>query len=699
MSSAVGGAPPSHHPSDSLNGRNPTIPAIPAVNGNSIDHSRKPSMTVTPAGTTGFTPNGGALGGRQNKPDVQFGSVNASAASPALGTTPPTLAHQNSSSLGVNQINHRVNSPIPSPSPIPQPANPSGGRPPSTFGSQGNGLVFGQQGGEQGDPSVGSLLITLDRHIDNKQGLARPMSQLQYGGSDHMRRNSSQSMHSEMSNSGLPTGPQSRPYGMQGGRGRGGYQSFQGQPYGSPYNSRGAPNNRGNPHFNPSRGQHNQYTGSPHMTTRTPTLVNSTPGGTPFMPPNQMMQPMQGPNGVPFYPVNNFPPQIPFPPEEPIRGKPGKRKTGAVRGSRGRGTGRGGHENGAPRLSRDPALGHYPPPLPPMQSIPFAPGAPGPICPLPDLSLASGYFEHFLTQAKGTAADPSIQQYYNQNMQNLHGMGYQQGMNQYPGYPPQSPRPPFQQGYQPMQQNYGNQPQPQSMSRQSSAMSIPERPTSTIEHPQTPSIPNQAPHTSSRTPSMSTNKSNFTIPPKKRNAIQIKNPAGEIVEFKPSKTPASPATVQPPSASVTPSIPTPPQPEVAAPEPAQPQADASAKSAEEKRRAMQEAVKARIAQETKPDKVEDKAHEKAEIEAEEAEAAKVEAEEAKETAEALEKEAAEAEQKVEAAKPAQPEEEDEPTLPAPSEEPKPAADDDEIDFDALEAEMAAAEAEAVSIHI
>jgi translation initiation factor 4G len=148
MSTAVGIAHQTHNPSDSVNGRNPTIPAIPSVNGN--DHSRKPSMTVTPAGTT---TNGNAPTGNQNKSSIQFGSMNAPGGSPAMGT--PPLAHQPSSSLGVNQLNPRMISPSNSPSPIPQPNQVSGGRPPSTFQGQGNGMpVFGAQGPEQTDASV-----------------------------------------------------------------------------------------------------------------------------------------------------------------------------------------------------------------------------------------------------------------------------------------------------------------------------------------------------------------------------------------------------------------------------------------------------------------------------------------------------------------------------------------------------------------
>ena len=158
MSTAVGGAQNTHNSTESVNGRHPTIPAIPSVNGS--DHTRKPSMTVTPAGATTFSPNGSAPAGNQTKANIQFGSMNVPGGSPAMGTPPP-LAHQNSSSLGVNQLNPRMTSPANSPSPIPQPNQVSGGRPPSTLQGPGNGVVFGAQP-EQNDPSVRKIINTAD---------------------------------------------------------------------------------------------------------------------------------------------------------------------------------------------------------------------------------------------------------------------------------------------------------------------------------------------------------------------------------------------------------------------------------------------------------------------------------------------------------------------------------------------------------
>jgi translation initiation factor 4G len=157
MSAAAGGRPPADAISP-VNGRNPTIPAVPSVggptivNGNSVDHIRKPSFIVSPGGATNPSTNGGAVGGGQNKTNsIQFGSMNVSG-SPAQNNQPP-LASQSPSTLGVAPPNPRINSPQSSPSPIPQPAA-SGGRPPSSLQGQSNELRFGQIGGDPNDANV-----------------------------------------------------------------------------------------------------------------------------------------------------------------------------------------------------------------------------------------------------------------------------------------------------------------------------------------------------------------------------------------------------------------------------------------------------------------------------------------------------------------------------------------------------------------
>ncbi|KAI1614951.1 translation initiation factor eIF-4F [Exophiala viscosa] len=626
MSAAVGGAPPTHNHSESMNGRNPTIPAIPSVNGNVSlpDSTSKPSMTVTPAGAT---TNGGASSGPQNKPGIQFGSIGmANANSPAMGT--PSLALQNSSNLSVAGLNPGATSPSNSPSPIPQPAVVSGGRPPSSFQGQGNGYTFGQMP-TPADPS-------------DPSGLSRPMSQLQFGAQqDHMRRGSSQSVHSDVGGPGLPTGPGRGGYQGQGGRGRGFNPSYQQPMQYSPHQSFRPPSNgRVMQGGYQGRGQQlPHYQGSPAMGTRSPALVNATPG-TPNMNPLHMVGGMQGmpgqPNGYYMGPQHGF-------------------------------------------------------------------GLP-------------------------TQADPSIQMLYQQQ---YYGPGGMQG--QYPPQymQPQSPRPPFQQNaYAPnMQPAYSNQGAPPSMSRQSSQMSAPERPGSSIgQQPHTPGP--SGPPQAARTPSVSAQKPSYTIPPKKSAAIIIKNTAGEVVSF--AKPPASPATATPVTVIAAPPpqpVPTPPSRTASAADNAHNRTDsAAAKTAEEARKSMQEAIAKKIAEDEAKSRAEKELAEKAQMDKEAAEAAEREAAEAKARADALEKEAAEAaarkaEEDAEAAKAVEEEKPEEQPEEQPKEQPEeqpkeqleeqpeekpeeqpeekpeekssePAkAEEEEIDYDAIEAELAAQEAE------
>ena len=168
---------PAHGRSDSIStasGKGSIQPAVPnfgggptIVNGNNAvsptslqhEHSRKSSVTISATGTSGQMPNGGPVAG--NKPPlgnglpVQFGSINSMAgASSNLGDSAPQIP-PNPSSLAVSSPSDpRVTSPATSPSPIPQPSASSGGRPPSSFHSQGNGLSFGGFGGE--DTAVSS---------------------------------------------------------------------------------------------------------------------------------------------------------------------------------------------------------------------------------------------------------------------------------------------------------------------------------------------------------------------------------------------------------------------------------------------------------------------------------------------------------------------------------------------------------------
>ena len=173
---AGGSFAPGHHgKSDSIspmNGKVAIPPAIPSlgssahVNGNNSvslpmgqnDHSRKPSVTISAAGTSGYMPNGSQAGGKPGGNGIQFGSIPINAnASPVSSHSVPQL-NQPPNSLGVSSMsNPRITSPQTSPSPIPQPPA-SGGKPPSSLQGQGNGLSFGSLGGE--DPSVGGDCFT-----------------------------------------------------------------------------------------------------------------------------------------------------------------------------------------------------------------------------------------------------------------------------------------------------------------------------------------------------------------------------------------------------------------------------------------------------------------------------------------------------------------------------------------------------------
>lgn len=163
LSGAVGGSATTQHgKTDSLNGKGAIPPAVPAlgaptiVNGNTAvahntnlgDHSRKASVTISAAGASGYLPNGGPMAGKPTGGNsIQFGSLN-SKGSPTLTSSTPQPA-QSSNTLTVQApLNPRITSPQTSPSPIPQPPA-SGGRPPSGFQGQGNGLNFGSLGSEE----------------------------------------------------------------------------------------------------------------------------------------------------------------------------------------------------------------------------------------------------------------------------------------------------------------------------------------------------------------------------------------------------------------------------------------------------------------------------------------------------------------------------------------------------------------------
>ena len=149
---AVGGsAPVQHGKSESVspvNGKTVIPPAIPSlgINGNApsnnSEHVRKPSVTISNAGISGYMPNGGPIGGKPiGGKEIHFGSMK-SGGSPPAGYSSAQVSQSNQSLAVGTPTNPRVTSPQTSPSPIPQPPA-SGGRPPSSLHGQANALSFG----------------------------------------------------------------------------------------------------------------------------------------------------------------------------------------------------------------------------------------------------------------------------------------------------------------------------------------------------------------------------------------------------------------------------------------------------------------------------------------------------------------------------------------------------------------------------
>ncbi|MCJ1310785.1 hypothetical protein MMC25_004452 [Agyrium rufum] len=574
----------------------PAVPALgapAAVNGNNGvnsnigpgDHSRKPSVTINASGASGYLPNGTSVAGKSLGKDIQFGQINQ-AGSPTPGYSSP---HVNSSngSLGVNaNLNPRVTSPANSPSPIPQPPA-SGGKPPSSLQGPGN-LNFGNFGDD-----------TQRQHM--RPGGGPPSGGLTPGMQPaHLRRESSQSSHGEMNNSGMMAqGPGRGGYPQQGGRGRGGY----GQQYGSqqmsyspnpafrgpapPSQPRGGPN-MGAQYQNQGRSMPTNYPNSPHQAARSPAMQNAMP-----MTPQQGQMPMPSPSMQHPQQYNPYAQQMGMQPvnhhSSSVQSSFSSRKK---RGSFKK------HPKDRP-AQQDSEIQQaqifYPPP------------------PQFDLAPDSGGFEKYLTLRK----------------QNQYGMppGYDQGYG-YPNYPynmnaqmgympaPPSPQPGhyMPQGRPAYNNNnnpYGSQTsQPPSMSRTPSAMS--ERTSSVSGAPQTPMTPTINQMNANRTAnSPGPQASKFVIPGRKSAKIEIKNPnTGDAVKFE--KVPPSPAlTINSPAPTSNPTPPprTPSQAE-----------SRSSKTDAEKKNEMKEAIARKIAEEQR---LKDEATAKAQKDKDDADAALV----------------------------------------------------------------------------
>ncbi|CAI9633163.1 unnamed protein product [Alternaria burnsii] len=274
---AVGGPQSAQHGKSSsvspVNGNGAIKPAIPAmptiVSGgpNGSAHERKSSVQIKqtpPVATAGGPPSG-----------IKFGSL---AGSPAPAHASPVVQ----GSLNPAQVqNPRVASPAHSPSPIPTPI--SGGPKPDGLPTRPN-LVFGGQGGESTEPNA--------RPAMPPQPNSHSLPQAQ-----HLRRESSQSAHSDMSNANMGRGGSFANRG-----GRGGYTQGHFNPqmanY-SPQPHRAMPQmGRGGqaPPFHP-QGQMPQR--SPYTQNRSPAITPAT---------MHQQQHLANP-GMPFYPGQQYPPQ------------------------------------------------------------------------------------------------------------------------------------------------------------------------------------------------------------------------------------------------------------------------------------------------------------------------------------------------------------------------------------------------------
>jgi translation initiation factor 4G len=308
-----------------------------------------------------------------------------------------------------------------------------------------------------------------------------------------------------------------------------------------------------------------------------------------------------------------------------------------------------------------------------------------------DLAPESGQFEHILTLMKHPQAypggyDPNYAGYYNQ------AGGYYMT--------PPSPQPraagmPYNNQY--MGQQYpAPMPQAAPLSRTPSQVST-DRPGSSLGQgsaPTGPAAPGHS-HTASRTSNSPVPKPHFIIPSAKKSPIIIKDPnSGSVKTFE--KNPASPARATPSPVKFTPPpTATPPPRTASATEHTRSDSKATAaKTDEEKKQELKDAVRLKIQQDEAAQKqrLADEASRKA-TEAEPTPAKKDDTETARAGIEDLSIK----EKSVPAEEPKPVSEE--PKKAAPAEEPKKApapapapVDDEEIDFDAIEREMAEIEA-------
>ncbi len=501
---AVGGPQNAQHGKSSsvspVNGNGALKPAIPVmptiVSGgpNGSAHERKSSVQIKqtpPVATAGGPPSG-----------IKFGSL---AGSPAPAHASPVV--QGNLNPAQTQ-NPRVASPAHSPSPIPTPI--SGGPKPDGLPTRPN-LVFGGQGGESTESNVSlrpALYIVLLPPCILTLPQARPAMppqpnshSLPHG--QHGRRESNQSVHSDMSNANMGRG-------QFAGRGRGGAY-----PQG---------------HYNPQLGNQSPqpYRTMPHM---------GRPVAPPFQPPGQMQprspftqnrspaitpatmhqqQHLANPQSMPYYPGQQYPQQVRISSTIPvIPSSSSSRRSVLATGPRvsqnPSKSNRGSAGNERPnQVSSDSATDFTQSFLPTIPSV-----------------FTNTNIESFLTNISSQAIyggmpQPGLDPYNNFYPQ---GYGLQQSIH-YPGVPASPGR-----GFPPQMQpspygvaTYGHPPQAQSMSRTPSNMS--ERPSSAVPQPSTPAMTNVNHISHTHTPSMTSASpapsSTFERPKRASKAIQIK---------------------------------------------------------------------------------------------------------------------------------------------------------------------------------
>ncbi|KAF2115996.1 hypothetical protein BDV96DRAFT_646163 [Lophiotrema nucula] len=664
---AVGGPQNAQHGKSAsispVNGKNPIQPAVPTmaptivnssnVNGTTsqADHSRKSSVTISAAGTSGYIPNGPTPNSRAPS-NLTFGAMSGS---PLPSHAVPS--HQQGANL-TPHVNPHIASPTHSPSPIPQTVTMSGGRPSSNLQGRAD-MVFGGAS---------------DSTEPNARPLSMPPNANSIPQAQHLRRESSQSQHSDMGNA---TMNMNRGYPPNGGRGRGfnpGYNPQMASNSPRPYQT--VPNHpRGGPGMAPPfQNQGSMPRGSPYSVPRSPHISQAH-----MAQQAQFANPNMNPYGYPQQPYQ----QVRIPSHQPSRSfipesaKPSRSSDSSLssRGSEPPSSQSSGHQ--------------YAGMLAPEFRVPSADDNSFLRSFSPAFTADNPQFDQYLTELRKQnpygvqqGLDPYAQ-YYGQQ-------GYMQPHMQYPGAVPASPGRghafPQQMGNHYMPGPYGG-PQAPGMARSSSNIS--ERPASATAQPSTPAMSsvnhvghNHTPSAASASPAPSS--STFTIPPKtKSKAIVIKTADGQVVDFnnKKASSPAPTAKIEPPPRSpAIVSTPTPPPRAPSAAESSHSRSESIAPTEKERR----EAFVAQFQQNLKAEKEKKEAEEQAEAKAkadaeakenkdkEEAEAKAIKEKEEAEAKAAKEKEdaenAAKAEAEAEAAKKAQAEAEEKARLDAEEEE-------------------------------